>query len=145
MLTRRKFIKVLTALYIAVKSGKMPTLEPDHIAAHDHCHLHRQEILSSNVCGCFFCLSIYTPDKIWDDEWIYEDESGVGQTARCPVCGIDSVIGAKSGYPIKRDFLAKMERHWFNCGQYPAENYKRYTKDGDTFKERLPIDIYDGD
>jgi hypothetical protein len=39
-----------------------------------------------------------------------------GQTALCPKCGIDAVIGSASGYPISREFLAEMHRHWFDDG-----------------------------
>jgi len=31
----------------------------------------------------------------------------------CPECGIDSVIGSDSGYPITRDFLKRMCDYWF--------------------------------
>jgi hypothetical protein len=62
-------------------------------------------------------LAIFTPLQIedWVDEW---DKNGVeinegGQTALCPKCGIDSVIGSKSGYPITSAFLEKMHAHWF--------------------------------
>jgi hypothetical protein len=36
-----------------------------------------------------------------------------GQTALCPSCGIDSVIGDASGFPITEEFLAAMESRWF--------------------------------
>lgn len=48
-----------------------------------------------------------TPSEI--TEWI-EDEGG---TALCPYCGIESVIGENSGYPLTRDFLAEMHQYWF--------------------------------
>ena len=41
-------------------------------------------------------------------EWIDDDN-----TALCPKCGIDSVIGTKSGYPITKEFLGQMQAHWF--------------------------------
>jgi hypothetical protein len=31
----------------------------------------------------------------------------------CPKCGIDSVIGNRSGYPIDKAFLEAMRSHWF--------------------------------
>jgi len=40
--------------------------------------------------------------------WI--DES---QTAMCPKCDIDSVIGSASGFPIDVRFLKQMEGQWF--------------------------------
>lgn len=79
-------------------------LEP-HIAAHRHSSNHRAELDSSTSCGCFHCLAIYPPAAI--TRWIG------AQTAMCPRCGIDSVIGDRSGYPITVDFLTAMQRHWF--------------------------------
>jgi hypothetical protein len=36
-----------------------------------------------------------------------------GQTALCPKCPVDSVIGAASGDPITPEFLKLMHDHWF--------------------------------
>ena len=82
-----------------------------HISAHEHSSRHRGEILKSENCGCFYCLAIFSPLEII--EWI-DNES----TANCPYCGIDSVIGSASGYPVTMDFLAKMEKHWFGMRSY---------------------------
>jgi hypothetical protein len=81
--------------------------EPDHIAAHKHSIRHRQELEASESCGCFYCLAVFEPSSI--EVWV--DEGDV--TALCPECGIDSVIGSASGFPINRDFLERMKRHWF--------------------------------
>jgi len=81
--------------------------EPDHIAAHQHSIRHRCEIEASERCGCFYCLAMFGPDSIV--EWLDEG----GGTALCPKCGIDSVIGTASGYPITTEFLKRMNRHWF--------------------------------
>lgn len=72
---------------------------------------HRREIEGSDVCGCFYCCSIFSPHEI--AEWIDEDAEGVGQSALCPNCGIDSVIGSLSGFPIEEAFLKEMNRYWF--------------------------------
>jgi hypothetical protein len=72
---------------------------------------HRSQVQKSDTCGCFYCLEQYSPREI--TEWIDEDEAGDGQTALCPRCGIDSVIGSASGYPITREFLEAMNRRWF--------------------------------
>jgi hypothetical protein len=86
----------------------------DHITAHKHSIHHRAEILASASCGCFCCLKIFPPSQIanWYDQ---------SQTARCPHCGIDSVIGSGSGYPITADFLIQMEDHWFGILQHPEK------------------------
>jgi hypothetical protein len=79
--------------------------------AHTHSSDHRRELLASAVCGCFYCQAIYPPVEI--TEWVDEDDAGQGQTALCAKCGIDSVIGDKSGFPVTREFLAEMNRCWF--------------------------------
>jgi hypothetical protein len=79
--------------------------------AHGHSIQHRQEVLGSGVCGCFYCCSIFSPETIC--EWVDEDTVGIGQTAICPKCGIDSVVGDKSGFEISKAFLTEMKTYWF--------------------------------
>ena len=78
--------------------------------AHDHSSNHRDEIEKSEKCGCFYCLVIFPPSRI--EEWIDEIDDQ-GTTALCPSCGIDSVIGDKSDFPITKDFLETMQKAWF--------------------------------
>jgi len=87
---------------------------PDYVHAHRHSIRHRDEILSSERCGCFYCGTIFPPTeaKDWTDE-----RDGVGQTALCPRCGIDAVIGSKSGCPITTKFLQLMRSHWFKAAR----------------------------
>ena len=82
----------------------------DIIAAHKHSIRHREEVLTSELCGCFYCLAVFPPAAIkrWTDT-----QNGIGQTALCPKCGIDSVIGSSSGYPIEPVFLGQLRKHWF--------------------------------
>jgi len=87
---------------------------PDHIRAHRHSIRHRAEVEASESCGCFYCLTIFVPAGI--TAWIDKDFQGVGQTALCPHCGIDSVVGSESGYPITAEFLTTMKNHWFGVG-----------------------------
>lgn len=75
--------------------------------AHRHSIRHRDEIMASAACGCFYCLAIYSPSEI--AEWIDEHA-----TAICPKCGIDSVIGEASGFPVTPEFLAGMKANWFS-------------------------------
>ena len=79
--------------------------------AHQHAIRHRAELLSSERCGCFYCLEVYEPAEI--TRWTDSDAEGVGQTALCAKCGIDSVIGNRAGFPLTRDFLAEMKQYWF--------------------------------
>lgn len=96
-------------LTVAPREKLPPTGDVDLDArrAHAHCDHHREAVAASDRCGCFYCLAIYAPAEIV--EWI--DTGAV--TARCPRCGIDSVIGSASGYPIERGFLERMHAIWF--------------------------------
>ncbi len=78
--------------------------------AHKRSIHHRSEVLASDRCGCFYCCAILVPSEI--TEWT-DDLNGIGQTALCPRCGIDSVIGDKSGFEISAEFLARMKTFWF--------------------------------
>jgi hypothetical protein len=77
------------------------------VDAHDHCTNNRVELEASKVVGCFCCCKTYSPSEI--NEWIDE-----GTTAMCSKCGIDSVIGNASGFPVEdKAFLRKMNGLWF--------------------------------
>jgi hypothetical protein len=80
---------------------------PAHIRAHSHCSRHKEEIERSSQCGCFYCMETFSPNQIatWHDD---------GETAECPKCGIDAVIGSASRYPISNRFLQRMHRYWFD-------------------------------
>jgi len=84
----------------------LPNSHPDLDAAHKHCFLNRSELTRSEVCGCFYCFAIFSPAEI--QEWIDDD-----QTAICPKCPVDAVIGSASGYPIDMAFLRQMYDKWF--------------------------------
>ena len=81
-------------------------------AAHKHCGSHRAEITRSDRCGCFYCLTVFTPEEVTD--WVDWSSNAEGVTALCPRCGIDSVLGSGSGYPINREFLRRMQTYWFS-------------------------------
>jgi len=76
--------------------------------AHKHTSSHRDEVASSEICGCFYCRSTFQPSTI--ERWLNE---GSG-TALCPGCDIDSVLGSASGYPVAAaEFLEAMHEYWF--------------------------------
>ncbi len=76
-------------------------------AAHKKSIYHRAEILASETCGCFYCLTIFSPQQI--TQWTDPND----ETALCPECDIDSVLGSASGFPITTEFLTAMREHWF--------------------------------
>jgi hypothetical protein len=74
--------------------------------AHRHSSRHREELRRSGRCGCFYCLAVFQYQDI--NEWTDD-----GQTACCPVCNIDSVLGDASGFYLSEDFLRAMHDRWF--------------------------------
>ncbi|MEP6864202.1 MAG: cytoplasmic protein [Deltaproteobacteria bacterium] len=77
------------------------------IEAYTRASKHRVELDNSALCGCFFCFRTFaTADiKAWIDG---------AQTALCPKCGIDAVIGSASGYTIDNGFLRQLHTHYFS-------------------------------
>jgi hypothetical protein len=75
--------------------------------AHKHSSDHRSEIEASEVCGCFSCERTMPPSDV--EEW--EDDE---ETALCPHCSVEALIGSASGFPVTEpEFLGAMKRHWF--------------------------------
>ncbi|MDE6538636.1 MAG: cytoplasmic protein [Ruminococcus sp.] len=64
--------------------------EKDVYEAHSYCIHNRSHIEKSYNCGCFYCTKIFSPYEI--NFWIDNND-----TAICPFCCIDSVIGDYSG------------------------------------------------
>jgi hypothetical protein len=93
-------------LHVALERVKKD-IPKDVLGAHGHCNNNKAELESSKLCGCFYCLHIFSPAEI--EEWVDSDET----TALCPSCGIDSVLGDISGFPITKEFLNRMHKHWF--------------------------------
>lgn len=85
---------------------------PQIRAAHAKSIYHRDDILSSELCGCFYCLATFPAARIdvWTDHC---DSVPHGRTALCPSCGIDAVLGSTSGFPITAKFLTEMQSYWF--------------------------------
>ena len=77
--------------------------------AHRHCRGYRAEIERSELCGCFYCLGKFSRLRI--EDWVDEPDST--QSAVCPQCAIDSVIGDASGYELSAQFLSAMHHLWF--------------------------------
>ena len=86
-------------------------IEPGlYIAAHKHASRHRAEIEASPRCACFFCFRSFASADI--KTWI-----DAKQTALCPRCGVDSVLGSASQHRIDDVFLRGMHEHFFSSGK----------------------------
>lgn len=80
----------------------------DLIKAHKLSYANRARLESARTCGCFYCLNVFTPDQIID--WSLDEPD---ETAICPFCGIDAVIGDNEGFPLTKGFLEAMYSEWF--------------------------------
>ena len=80
--------------------------DKDLALAYKHSAMNRVEVQRSAACACFNCLSTFQPSSI--KQWI-----DTGQTAVCPSCGMDAVLGSASGFELAPDFLASMKSRWF--------------------------------
>lgn len=83
------------------------------VDAHKYCMGNMDMLEKDSVCGCFYCLKMFSPREI--TEYIIDKS---GKTAKCPYCGVDSVIGESSGFPITTEFLEEMKKHWFSVKKY---------------------------
>jgi hypothetical protein len=88
------------------KPAETKPAELELVAAHKHASKHRVELEASTRCGCFFCFRTFPPTSI--KAWI-----DASQTALCPACGVDSVIGSASSHRLDDAFLRKMHGHFF--------------------------------
>lgn len=86
-------------------------IEPGlYTAARIHSSRHRAEIEASGRCACFFCFRSFASKEI--KAWIDGN-----QTALCPRCGVDSVLGSASQHRIDDVFLRGMHEHFFTSGK----------------------------
>ncbi|MEI0567865.1 cytoplasmic protein [Brachyspira pulli] len=69
---------------------------------------HKKLLMKEDICGCFYCVTIFNPRLITD--WI-EDADDL--TAICPYCGIDSVIPKHSDYELNEQLLEEMREYFF--------------------------------
>lgn len=68
---------------------------------------HNKKIIAdSRVAGCFCCLKAFPAKDVCE----YSED---GDTALCPKCGIDSVVGDATGYEITPDALRDLRELWF--------------------------------
>ncbi len=63
-------------------------------------------VLESKKCGCFYCIAIFPTEMI--EKWSDKKEGETDQTAICPYCASQSIIGDASGYDITLPFLQDM-------------------------------------
>jgi hypothetical protein len=65
----------------------------------------RSALAKSTICACFYCLNEYPFQRI--SEWSDREE-----TAICPCCGVDAVVGFDTPN-ADQQLLRKMHERWF--------------------------------
>lgn len=85
--------------------------DDDALRAQAHATRNRGEIEESDRCGCFHCATTFRPGAV--SGWIRNDDRRANDTARCPNCSIDAVIGSASGMKLTTPFLERCRRHWY--------------------------------
>lgn len=88
------------------------------LAAYRSVYKNWSQIQASKVCGCCSCMQVFPADEVsaWtglDFSNLDDPEAVDSQTALCPRCGAEAVIGDKSGFPIHAPFLVRMNEAWF--------------------------------
>jgi len=102
--------RIATAIYEIERFMCFPYI---FTIAHCFCTNNRPILQNSQQCGCFYCLSIYSPDKITN--WIHDNYG----TAVCPHCGIDAVLPEGENYTLTEEFLKDMKAVWFETVPKP--------------------------
>lgn len=76
-----------------------------------HSYNNKHEIEKSKMCGCYYCMRTFPASLIRYQDYVMLDNS-----ALCPLCGIDAVIGDASGVPINKKVLTEMYHAKFESG-----------------------------
>jgi hypothetical protein len=99
-----------------IRAGQ--TMKNPLVAAYRYTTNNWSQLQDSKLCGCCNCVQIFPADEVvgWTglDMNNADDPRAVEQqTAMCPRCGSEAVLGDKSGYPIHAQFLTQMNEAWF--------------------------------
>lgn len=72
--------------------------------------IHNKKLLAkSKNCGCFYCLKQFAFAEIPDNNWTDEQYD----TALCPHCSVDAVLGDAMDVEITDTLLKQMHDRWF--------------------------------
>lgn len=97
----------MTDVKEAISFGRDET-ERAMLRAHAESFANRKSIEASNEAACFYCESRFPAADV--AQWVRDE---AGDTAMCPRCTIDSVIGDASGVRLTPAFLRDMKARWF--------------------------------
>ena len=75
---------------------------------HKKSYANKSRLKDAKQCGCFYCIKIFDVEQI--EDWSLDDPD---ETALCPFCGIDSVIGDNEGVVLTEELLETMHSEFF--------------------------------
>ena len=78
---------------------------------HTHCTANREEVDASSRCACFYCQEVFRATEVKD--YIVEPSMDYKETALCPRCGADTILGDAAGIPFYKELIKKLHRHYF--------------------------------
>ena len=78
---------------------------------HTHCTANREEIEASSRCACFYCQEVFRATEVKD--YIVEPSMDYKETALCPRCGADTILGDAAGIPFYKELIEKLHHHYF--------------------------------
>lgn len=64
------------------------------------------QVAKSKKCGCYYCCNIFHAKEVTS----FTDE---GETALCPVCGVDAVIPGAIIENLNSELLSELKKYWF--------------------------------
>jgi hypothetical protein len=84
--------------------------------ARTHSYLNLEEVKKSVLVGCYYCKRVYAAQELGDSDCLScREDMVIEPTVFCKYCGIDSVIGSASGYPVSSSwFLHLMNKCGFH-------------------------------
>ena len=73
---------------------------------HNHSFKNRAEIAQSLICYCIHCQKACASGQV--EKWVDD-----GETAICPKCGVDSLIGSAAEYEMTEPLLKELHEFYF--------------------------------
>lgn len=80
---------------------------------HRYCTSNRPLLERAKSAGCFCCGATFAPGEIRD--WIPPSDAGPARadTARCPKCGVDSVLPSTAPVMLTPRMVEALREYWF--------------------------------
>jgi DNA-directed RNA polymerase subunit RPC12/RpoP len=79
---------------------------------HRYCEHNRPLLDHSASAGCIHCGATFEPSEI--REWVRDEAAPASDaTARCPQCGVESVLPSAAPVMLSPALLHAMQQYWF--------------------------------